>query len=53
MVRRDKQEAARPDIYVKDWYFVISKRFLIALIVVAFVPPLVTVTVDRLRSAIP
>jgi uncharacterized membrane protein YhaH (DUF805 family) len=41
------------DIYVKDWYFVISKRSLIALILVAFVLPLVTVTVGRFRSALP
>jgi hypothetical protein len=38
------------DIYVKDWYFVISKRSLIALILVAVVLPLVTVTVGRFRS---
>jgi hypothetical protein len=37
------------DIYVKDWYFVISKRSLIALILVAVVLPLVTVTVGRFR----
>jgi uncharacterized membrane protein YhaH (DUF805 family) len=39
------------DIYVKDWYFVISKRSLIVLTLVAVVLPLVTVTVGRFRSA--
>jgi uncharacterized membrane protein YhaH (DUF805 family) len=39
------------DIYVKDCYFVISKRSLIVLTLVAVVLPLVTVTVGRFRSA--
>ena len=38
------------DIYIKDWYFVTSKRFLIALILIAVMIPLLVVTVSRFRS---
>ena len=37
------------DIFVKDRYFVVSKRFLIALILIAVVLPLLAVTVRRFR----
>jgi hypothetical protein len=40
------------DIYVKDRYFVISKQFLIVLILAAGVLPLVAMTVRHFRSAI-
>ena len=40
------------DIYISDTYFVISKRFLIALILVAVVLPLLAFTVSRFRSTL-
>ena len=40
------------DIYVRDRYFVISKRFLIVLILAALILPLLAVTISRFRSTL-
>jgi hypothetical protein len=40
------------DIYIRDTYFVISKRFLIVLILVAVVLPLLVVTISRRRPGV-
>lgn len=40
------------DIYIKDTYFVIPKRFLMVLILAAVVLPLLAVTISRFRSTL-
>ncbi len=40
------------DIYIKDYYFVVSRAGSVTIILVAFVLPLMAITVRRLRSAL-